>query len=446
MNPIIVFALFIALGTLYYILGKKTSQEVTTTDDYFLASRGLGVRAVTFTLIATQLGGGMLLGTAEQAYKFGIYGILYTLGMALGFMILGSGLAAKLQALNVTTTAQLFETQYKSVLLKKVASALSVITLCGILVAQVVGAQALFAGLGISNPLIFVAFWCFIIFYTMMGGLKAVVIADFFQVCFIIAIFGSIFLYSLYQNPASLKTLFNSSDLFETTNFSLHKISAVLLMPALFSLIEQDLAQRFFAAKTKAVAASSAIFASLFMIIFALVPIYFGMQAQLLGLDVPTGASPLIPVLSFLTHPIIANLAICGIIAAITSTADSLLCAVSSNITQDFVFAHANIKNKLRFSKIVTACVGLVVLGAAYLVPADIIDILIGSYELSVCCLLIPLLFAYMKKSTNKNAAVLSVLGGFIGFIVFRYYPVPLPKELAALGLSLVGYFFGRCL
>ena len=52
----------------------------------------------------------------------------------------------------------------------------------------------------------------------------------------------------------------------------------------LAALAEQDLAQRFFAARTKKIATLSALLTGGFMILFALVPIYFGMQAKLLGL------------------------------------------------------------------------------------------------------------------------------------------------------------------
>src|SRR5580692_2559503 len=163
MNAILFLIIFFVLGTLYFCIGLYASRNVKTNDDYFLASRDLGLLPVTFTLIATQLGGGMLLGTAEQAYRVGLWGILYTLGMSLGFLLLGLGFAAKLRSLNVSTTAELFEIKYGSPTLKKIASLLSVTTMCGILVAQVIASKTLLAGLGINNELIFIAFWAFVI-------------------------------------------------------------------------------------------------------------------------------------------------------------------------------------------------------------------------------------------------------------------------------------------
>ena len=49
----------------------------------------------------------------------------------------------------------------------------------------------------------------------------------------------------------------------------------------------------------------------------------------------------------------------------------------------------------------------------------------------------------YFKKNLNKNAAGLSIIMGFVGFVLFRFYSLPVPKELASLTLSLVGYLIG---
>jgi len=447
MNMVFFLSLFGLLGVVYLILGTFASRNIKTTTDYFLAGRDLGFLPVTFTLVATQLGGGLLLGTSAEAYNVGYYGILYTLSMSLGFILLGLGFASKLQSLNVSTTAELFETRYGSPLLKKLASLLSILTLCGILIAQIVAARKLILGLGIGSETILILFWIGVIVYTMVGGLKAVVITDTFQVGFILLIFTGIFLYAISGNPESFfsfSAIAKNQQLFSAADVSFSGLIGVALMPALFSLIEQDLAQRFFAARTKRIAALSALSASGFLVIFSLVPIYFGMQAKLTGLAVE--GSPLMPFIGLVAGEFVMALAACAIIAAITSTADSLLCAISSNISQDFGGLFVGVKNKLKLSKIITLLTGISAIVASYLVPQNIIGVLIGSYELSVCCLLVPLLFSYFRKNLRKGAAIGSILLGLAGFVLFRFYPVPFPRELATLALSLLGYAGGHFL
>jgi Na+/proline symporter len=447
MNTLLFFAVFSILTLFYTALGLLVAKNVKTTTDYFLAGRNLGLWPVTMTLIATQLGGGMLLGTSQDAYLYGLYGLLYTLGMALGFLILGLGIAGTLQGLNVATTAELFETKFQSPALKQFASLLSVATLGGILLAQVVGSRAIIQNLdmGIGNEIVFIGFWMFVILYTMVGGLHAVVMADVFQVIMIVITFVGIFLYSIFYGPSfhwsAIATVQKES--FGYLPISTNSLLATLCMPALFSLIEQDLAQRFFAARSKKVALWSALIAGTFMILFALIPIYFGMQAKLLALPIEAGKSPLIPVIEFLTNEFVVIFALCAIMAAITSTADSLLCAISSNLAQDFDFGWLGNHTALYRSQLITCVIGILALAGSYLVPQNIISILIGSYELSVSCLLVPLLFAYFSNNISRQAALYAVSAGFIGFCGIQFWHTDLPKAFLPLILSGIGYGIG---
>ena len=111
--------------------------------------------------------------------------MFYTFGISIGFLLLGLGFAAKLQSLNVATTAQLFQTKYGSETLKKIASLLSIASMCGILIGQVIGSKTLFTGIGVSHEFLFLMLWAFIIIYTMVGGLAAVVLTDIAQVIYI---------------------------------------------------------------------------------------------------------------------------------------------------------------------------------------------------------------------------------------------------------------------
>lgn len=440
MNTFLFLSIFSALGALYFILGVRASKNVKTDRDYFVADGQLGMWQISSNLIATQLGGGMLLGTAASAYTSGYFGIFYTIGMALGFLLLAAGVASRLQKFKVTTTAQLFETQYKSVVLKKIASVLSIITLFGILIAQVVGFKSLMAAVGFGSWYIALPLWLSVIAYTMIGGLRAITINDMVQLCIIIVTFVSIFIFTLWSQPSALFQA--PQELFTSQPLSLALISSGILMPALFSLIEQDLAQRFFASRSSFVATVSALNAGIFLLAFAFIPVYLGMQVRVLDIPVAQGANPLIVFLQYYIPEILFALALCAIVAAIISTADALMNGISANITQDFQLGKYA-SNSLKISKYTTMIVGICALIGSYLVPQDIIDIIISSYEISVSCLLIPLLFCYYKKDVSKTAAFGAIICGLFGFIIFRIYPQPIPRELMALALSLVGYGIG---
>ncbi|MCK4264850.1 sodium:solute symporter family protein [Candidatus Babeliales bacterium] len=442
MNITLFLSVFSILAIVYLIIGIGASRKIKTNEDYFLAGRNLGFWPLVATLLATHIGGGMMFGTAKEAYNVGCYGILYSLGLALGLIVLGFGFASKLRVFNVATTVELFEVKYNSVFLRKFASILSAVSLCGILAGIVISAREFFLGLGLQSELAFIIFWLFVIFYTVIGGLKAVIATDVFQVIFIIILFFGVFIFSLFQDwgtVASNMQLFPISEGY----FSFGRLARNLLIPFLFVFIEQDIAQRFFAARNKKIAVTSALFSGIFLILFSFIPVYFGINAKVLNMIVPLGASPLVILLQQFVGDFVFVLIMCALFAAIVSTADSLLCAISSNIAQDFEFSWLRIKNKLRFSQLITFLTGIFSLGVAYFFDS-IIEVIVASYTLLVCSLFVSVMFCFFKDKLDKEAAFGSVFAGLLGFIYFKLFPViNIPEFVLALGLSLIGYFVG---
>ena len=323
---------------------------------------------------------------------------------------------------------------------------LSIVTLCGILVAQAVALKMVLFSIGIVHPGIFILSWILIIAYTVLGGLRAVVLIDMFQVLFIILIFGALAVWILWTEPLSFfgeVVSAHKSLLFDTKPMS---YVSILLFPALFSLIEQDLAQRFFAAKSRRTAVLSALYAAVFMVIFSFIPLYFGIKAKLSGLVVAPGANPLVVFLQSNVSEVVFILAIFGLMAALMSTADSLMCAVSSNIAQDFEFEFFKKVDDLKLSKIITCVVGFGALLLSYTVSNDVINIIVSSYEIMVCCLFVPIIFALFKKRLKKISAICSVLCGTIAFIFSKTIGFGFLNDFMPLLISLVGYLVGEYL
>ena len=444
MNFVLFGIVFVAFATLYSYIGWRVSKNIQSKKDYFLAGNNLGILLVTFSLIATQVGSGCLIGTPQKAYEIGLYGIFYIAGMSLGFILLAGGFAGKLQALNVSTTAEVFETKYNSIFLKKIASILSIVTLCGILIGQAIALKSVLASIGIENPLFFILAWLLIIGYTVLGGLRAVVVTDLYQVLFIICIFGGLAVWIVYKEPIGfIGEIFSAHKdlLFESKAMS---YSSVLIFPAMFSLIEQDLAQRFFASKNRRTAVLSALYAAVFMMIFSFIPLYFGIKAKLSGIVVSQGENPLVLFLQNNVGEVVLVLAVFGLMAALTSTADSLLCAISSNIAQDFEFSFFKKINELKLSKIITFVVGIGALSLSYVMSNDIIDIIVSSYEVMVCCLFVPIIFALFKKRLKRNSAIASVLSGAGTFIFAKTIGFGFANEFVPLFVSLAAYLLGE--
>ncbi|MBP6870001.1 sodium:solute symporter family protein [Candidatus Babeliales bacterium] len=441
--------LLFSLTTIYFIIGLITSSKVTSVNDYFLANRQVGILPLTFTLVATQLGSGLLLGTAARAYSIGLWGILYTLGISIGFLILGFGFAARLQSLNIATTAEIFETRYHSPKLKMFASLVSIISLWGILVAQIIASHQLFLSCGIEDPRWLLCFWALLIGYTMLGGLRSVIIIDTLQVGFILIIFSVVFYYALPKEGLTTFTMANlikMQNYYFTKKYVLSALLPVVVSSALFSLIEQDLAQKFFAARTAWTATIAAFLSSIIITIFACIPLYFGIFAKIKNIAVPAGVSPLLPFIEKISSEWVYALVVCALIAAIASTADSLLCAISSHIAQDFS-SFLPTTRKLLIAKFITFITGACALGVSFYISGDIISVLEQSYRFSISCLFVPTIIAYFTENVRQGAALVAIVCGSLSFIGAQLFlPHSILQDIIPLALSLLGYILGAIL
>jgi solute:Na+ symporter, SSS family len=444
------YYILFGLALSYLAVGIWSARSVRTLKSYFLANQNLGILKLTFALIASQLGSGMILGTAYQAYFIGFWGLLYTIGLSLGFIVLGCGLAARIQNLQIATTAEIFQTYYGSVRLRMIASIISIVSLLGILIAQMVASKALFVGLGILDPYIFLSCWLFIIAYTMLGGLESIIRVDMVQILFIVATFivtcKWIVPVKIVKYLTPVKLAYIQHRLFKTS-IDIYEILPTVFIPLLFSLITQNIGQKFLASKTKATATIASFFAALFLIIVSCIPIYFGIMAKIQGIEISDDTNPCVSLLAKLCPPWLFVIIICAILAAIMSTASSLLCAINSNIVQDFTsYLHFKHK-KLWITKSIALLVGLSALIASFFVYGDIIEILEESCRVSVVCLFVPIFIAYFRKSKSALPAWGSIIAGLLVYLLLCFSTLPTTdKDLYALSCSLLGFMGGYLL
>ncbi len=432
MNVFLFLFVLFGLQALSFFVGWKSSKGMRTSDDYFLANRKVRFFPLMMTFIATQVGGGLVLGAAEEAYKFGWSVLFYPLGASIGLILLGLGMGRKLAEMQVSTIAELLEVIYKSKILRKVASILSILSLFMILAAQFIASHKFMVTMGVTNELYFIAFWAIVILYTAFGGLKAVIATDLIQATFFIAVFLISLGYVVWTNPTLPVIPAQSFD------FEYSKLIGWLSMPLFFMIIEQDMGQRCLSTKSPKIVTKATIWAALLTMLICTIPILFGILANSIGLTVAPGSSVLMNFMMVATNPILTALMGSAVIVAIISTADSLINAIGSNIAHDF-----GKTLKLRTSQFIGAAIGIAGIFFSYYFD-NVVNLLIQSYELSISCLFIPIAAALFKTKGNPLSAYLSISLGAIGFIFFRFYPPEFSRELLTLGISLIGYLLGE--
>lgn len=434
----IIFSAVLLFISMY--IGYKSSKEIEVNDNYFLAGRNLGVVSVSMSLLATQLGAGVILGISNFSYKYGIYGIFYSLGISLGLVAIAIFGAKQLREKNISTIAELFEKEYKSKFLRKLASIVSIISLYGILISLIVGTRKILVAFGIENMCILYAFWTILIVYTVWGGLKAVVYIDIFQIMFIFITFLIITTYYIFNKydyiQFSLDNLFHS-----VTNIDKPLLMPYITVPFLYVFIEQDMAQRFFSAKNSRTAYISAFIAGLLLLLFSFLPLIFGIAARSIE-NIPDGSSEIIFFFISTSNGFIMSIAALAILCAIISTGDSLLCAISSNLALDF--KTKSFSNNLLKTRIITISLGFLGIVIANYFD-NIIETMLLSYEVMVCTLFFPIVSSYLSFKKSTAFAYISICLGLVGFfihpkIVDNLY-LSISKEIFCISLSFLSFF-----
>ena len=70
MNIVVFSSLIVCFILASIYIGQKTSTSITTSEGYYLSNRKLGTFSLCLTFLATQLGGGAIVGAADAAYTY----------------------------------------------------------------------------------------------------------------------------------------------------------------------------------------------------------------------------------------------------------------------------------------------------------------------------------------------------------------------------------------
>jgi hypothetical protein len=121
---------------------------------------------------------------------------------------------------------------------------------------------------------------------------------------------------------------------------------------------------------------------------------------------------------------------------AIVSTANSLLCSITTNLSSDF-FTSGSLKSV----KFINLIVG-VAAGIFSLIAHDILAILIFAYEISVILLFVPLTMSVIFKQPSTFAAYASIAFSFVSFIICKLHSISVCDELMIMMLSSFVFLF----
>jgi len=445
----VIFYMLILLGVGYW-----ANKKISGMTDFLLAGRRLGLLLTAGALAATHFGGGMVMGGGEYGFIHGLSGAWYGISCGVGLMFLAFLTAGKFRKLSLYTVPDYLEQRYDSKTVRGLGALLSLIALTGILAAQVLSARGALAILGITgNTGAIVATIIFIV-YTALGGLWAATITDFIQV--IIAGVGVIVASALVLGKAGgfagLHEMMQASQqvvnhgYFNIFGMAFKSVVWLLVPTIMYTLIGQDFYQRLFAAKDEVTAKRASFIGGIFLIIISFFPAIVGIGAKAYFPELTDG-SLAVPTIVKEIFPIgVGAVILAALLAAIMSTADSLLTAGTSHFIKDFWMEimhpgkEFDEKQMLKVSRISTVVIGVLALVIALSIPI-IIDALIYSYTMYTAGVFIPVIGGLLWKGATKagalSALIVGALVAIIG-ILTEYNIGGVPVEVYSAVVSLV--------
>lgn len=393
------------------VLGAKNNQaSLKSSEGYFFGNRNLNSILLAGTLLATQVGGGMLIGISDASFTQGLAGFFYPLGQIIGLVLVYALLAKKFAKLNLQTAPEVFSKIYQSNNARTFASWVQVASLSIILIAQAVAIKKLLLAMGVSNNFWLVLIWSGVIFYTSIGGFLTVVKTDLIQIGLIAVGLGLI----LYFVPnGSFEQILQSNLMANGGQAKSTALLGTIIWPCAYLLCEQDMLQRFVAAKNSKFVKSAILLTIAGLITLASVPVLIGILASS-NIVVTDGSSVLIKYMQASMPSYVVSIGIFVLLMAIISTIDSILCAISSLIACDkLILSQSNYKTNL----IITVTVGIFALiGALYC--SSVLNTLVFAYGLAASSMSVPFVMAVLKgKNLPKSQGIGAMLGGVISFV-----------------------------
>ncbi len=466
---LIAFACYLLIMILIGIMSMKKTKS---TEDYFLGGRGLNGWVAALSAQASDMSGWLLMGLPGSIYAFGTGQAWIAIGLFLGTVLNWLLIAKRLRrytivANNSLTLPEFFENRFHDT--KKILLSISSIVI--VIFFLVYTASALASGgklfnnvFGIDYHIALAIGAIVILTYTFLGGFLAVCTTDFIQ--------GTMMLIALLIVPIAAYAMIQS-------DFSAALAGTGVVSSDYMSLFSNDgkpytfveiisqlawglgycgmphILVRFMAIRSEKEIKKSSTIAIIWVAISLIATWAIGVVGRaFLGGALEDSENVFIQMIQHVFSGnivliFIGGLFLCGILAAIMSTADSqlLVCAssVSKDIYKNIIKPDADDKKVLKISRLTVAAIAILAFLIAWNPDSSIMKLVSDAWAglgsafgpLVVCSL--------FWKRTNLAGAVSGILSGGLFVIIWDYVPVVNGSTLSdATGIYslLLGFFF----
>ncbi len=387
-----------------------------TMEQFLVAGRKQRKYLVVASMLASTIGGGITIGTVQNASRIGFPAFWFVAAGGFAHFLQGLFLSKKVRESEALTMAELAK-KTAGPAARWLSSVIVVITWTGIAAAQFV-ALARVLGTLVHAPhvsaVLVVAL--FVTVYTLIGGQKTVLRTDFFQFGILAMAVVATLAWLYVAIPPAANTV--SIQVFTPAFGPLDLVYYLAVMGGSYFICPM-MFSRLLSAESPKEAQSSSFLSGTGMLITAFALTFIGLWVTASGFDVQ-GQDPLNAIAARALPPWLGTVLVFGLLAAIVSTADTVLLTAAGIVQNDLVRRPSTVGVRLW-------TVGIAALGA--LVAAyhrDVIALLMKTYNGYtaglVPALFVAILFARFeggesRRQPNQLLFALAIIAGYaLGF------------------------------
>lgn len=434
MNEALIIGIVVAYLAILAAIGFWARTQSRTMKGYFLAEKSLPSWVVAFSSNATGESAWLLLGLTGMGYLVGVHAFWIVLGEVFGvtvaWLYVARPFKAQTDRFDSITVPDFLEARFQDSrhLFRKLSAIIIFSMVAFYSAAQLTAAGKafnIFLGTGYLNGVLIGA--AIVMFYTTVGGFKAVAYSDLVQgllmfgCLLILPVVGiaaaggwSAMIDSLGRQDASLLTPMGAA------GFSVEGIVAVLgfMGIGLAFIGAPQLLARFMSAKSDRALVRASLPAVVCIIVFDVGAILSGMAGRALFPDLVDHES-VFPVMSQqLFHPAFTGVFLVVVLAAMMSTVDSLLILASTTLVRDVlqktVGSMASDARLAIYGKAATLILGLVAVALAVTEPKVIFWFVLFAWSGLACAFAPVVLCTLFWPRTSRQGALAGMAGGFI--------------------------------
>lgn len=443
----------IVLCILYFavltIIGIVAGKKAKNASEFSNAGRRIGLFVAICTIVASEWGGGNVMGTASDGFSYGISAYIFPVSMGIGIFLLGVFLAKSYWNIEEASMCRYINKRYskRCELLATILMLLSIMLVTG---SQFKAGGNLAQTLFGWNPIVAITIFAIVVsIYTCIGGLLAVAWNDTFNLCFgalgviLVLVFGL----KNVGGMGNVMALLTPERLDPRPFGSWIWAVDYLTSSTLVMLAVPELIQRIWGCKTEKVAKNACIIGGIVYIALGMCSLFLGLIAYMVVPNVEAGVA--MPELVMYLFPNVLGITIIlAILAALVSTADTMLLICSNMIVEDLIkpFRKTPMSEKenmflLRLFIFIVA--GITVLfGTAF---DRVLGLVLFSYYVYIGISIV-FIFGRVWKGATEKAAFYSMLISLVFAMIWQFTPLQysspyLTTGIVALLASVIPFF-----